>query len=472
MINRGSPWAAYMGVRAYDPAALSPAESAVWDTLAARLFRYGHYEHYYHNTIYSALEKSAALHRSREKLYKHIRAIYNPVARQNDLLVSLIYAGALDLEHLTGGAIPLWFDNPAAASALRRILIDSRFASLKSLYVRFGALYGDVGLKIVDEPGRGRVRMEVIHPGLVREIAMDSGGEVESVTLEYSRADGDGQGYTYTEIIDRERFRTFKNGAPHAFHADLDGRRVSTWDNPYGFVPFVLAGHKPVGGVWSMNAFGHALRKIDEINDLASLLNDQVRKSVNTMWYFAGVRGSGELVAAVDDKDALPAIYAPPDSQPHALIADAPLADALNALRELLAEVERDMPELALQRIRENRGELSAPGVRAAFSDAIGRVADMRAGYDGALARALSMAVGIGGWRGYAGFAGFSLLSEERGDLALMIRDRPVIDESLSISERLRALASLAGQPEDVRRLMLRELGVNGKLEPGLDSRS
>jgi hypothetical protein len=280
MINRGSPWAAYMGVRAYDPAALSPAESAVWDTLAARLFRYGHYEHYYHNTIYSALEKSAALHRSREKLYKHIRAIYNPVARQNDLLVSLIYAGALDLEHLTGGAIPLWFDNPAAASALRRILIDSRFASLKSLYVRFGALYGDVGLKIVDEPGRGRVRMEVIHPGLVREIAMDSGGEVESVTLEYSRADGDGQGYTYTEIIDRERFRTFKNGAPHAFHADLDGRRVSTWDNPYGFVPFVLAGHKPVGGVWSMNAFGHALRKIDEINDLASLLNDQVRKSV------------------------------------------------------------------------------------------------------------------------------------------------------------------------------------------------
>lgn len=472
MINRPSPWAAYMGVRAYDPAALSPGESGVWDTLAARLFRYGHYEHYYHNTIYSALEKSAALHRSREKLYKHIRAIYNPVARQNDLLVSLIYAGALDLETLTGGAIPLWFDNPAAARALRRVLMDSRFASLKSLYVRFGALYGDVGLKIVDELERGRVWIEVIHPALVREIAIDSGGEVEAVTLEYSRADADGQPYTYTEIIDRERFRTFKNGAPHAFHADLDGRRVAAWANPYGFVPFVLAGHKPVGGVWSMNAFGHALRKIDEINDLASLLNDQVRKSVNTMWYFAGVRGAGELVAAVDDKDALPAIYAPPDSQPHALIADAPLADALNALRELLAEVERDMPELALQRIRENRGELSAPGVRAAFSDAIGRVSDMRAGYDGALARALRMAVAVGGWRGYAGFESFSLLSEERGDLALMIRDRPVIDESLSVSERLRALASLAGQPEDVRRLMLRELGVNGEPELGLHSRS
>jgi hypothetical protein len=461
MLNPSSPWSGFAGVRAYDPAALSPAEPA-WDAYASRLFRYGHYEQYYHNTVYSALEKGAALHRGREKLYKHIRAIYNPVARQNDLLVSLIYSGALDLEHLTGGAIPLWFDNPAAAPALRRILTDSRFGGLKSLYVRFGALYGDVGLKIVDEPSRSRVRVEVIHPALIREIAIDGGGEVESVTLEYARADPDGESYTYTETIDRKRFRTFKNGAPHAFHADLNGRRVSSWANPYGFVPFALAGHKPVGGVWSMNAFGHALRKIDEINDLASLLNDQVRKSVNTMWYFAGVRGSGELVAAVDDKDALPAIYAPPDSQPHPLIADAPLGDALAALRELLAEVERDMPELALQRIRENRGELSAPGVRAAFSDAIGRVADMRAGYDHALARALTMAVEIGGWRGYAGFEAFSLGSAARGDLALLIRDRPVIDESLSTVERLRALASLAGQPQDVQRLILRELGMEG----------
>jgi hypothetical protein len=461
MINPSSPWSGFAGVRAYDPAALSPAEPA-WDAYASRLFRYGHYEQYYHNTVYSALEKGAALHRGREKLYKHIRAIYNPVARQNDLLVSLIYSGALDLDGLTGGAIPLWFDNPAAAPALRRILTDSRFGGLKSLYVRFGALYGDVGLKIVDEPARSRVRIEVIHPALIRDIAIDGGGEVESVTLEYARADPDGEAYTYTETIDRKRFRTFKNGAPHAFHADLNGRRVASWANPYGFVPFVLAGHKPVGGIWSMNAFAHALRKIDEINDLASLLNDQVRKSVNTMWYFAGVRGSGELVAAVDDKDALPAIYAPPDSQPHALIADAPLGDALAALRELLAEVERDMPELALQRIRENRGELSAPGVRAAFSDAIGRVADMRAGYDHALARALTMAVEIGGWRGYAGFEPFSLGSAARGDLALLIRDRPVIDESLSAVERLRALASLAGQPPEVQRLILRELGMEG----------
>ncbi|PJF24817.1 MAG: hypothetical protein CUN53_15915, partial [Phototrophicales bacterium] len=94
-------------------------------------------------------------------------------------------------------------------------------------------------------------------------------------------------------------------------------------------------------------------------------------------------------------------------------------------------------------------------------SDAIGRVSDMRAGYDHALARALTLAVEIGGWRGYAGYQGFSLESAARGDLALMIRDRPVIDESLSTAERLRALASLAGQPEDVQRLMLRELGLH-----------
>lgn len=448
-------WSAYNG-GTYNPAALSPDDPAAWDSYSARQFRYAHYDHYFSNTVYTAL--SAAGHRTREKLYKHIRAIYNPVARQNDLIVSAVYGGGIDLEHLTGGAIPLVYDNPALTNALRQTFIWSRFGELKSLYVRTGALYGDVVLKVVDEPSREKVRLEVLAPQVIRDIALDSVGNVKSVTIEYLMTDSDGHPFVYTEIIDGTRFQTFKDGNPFAFQTDLDGRPVSAWDNPYGFVPVVLVGHKATGRRWALNAFGHALRKIDEINDLASLINDQVRKSVNTMWYFAGVRAPSELQSTADDRDALPAVYGPIDSQPHAMIADAPIGDALSALREMLLELERDMPELALQRIREQGGSFSAPGVRSAYSDAVGRIQETRGNYDHALVRALQMAVSIGGFRGYAGFERFTLDSYARGDIDLSVKDRPVIGDSLSMMERLDALARLTGQPPAIQRLMLREL--------------
>jgi hypothetical protein len=448
----------FAGWSAYNQAALAPTDADHWDAYSARQFRYRHYEHYYHNTIYSALAAQAASHRQREKLYKHIRAIYNPVARQNDLLVSAVYGGSLDLEHLTGGAIPLLFDHPALPEALRRVFVWSRFGEQKSLYVRFGALYGDVALKVVDDVERRKVRLEVLHPGALKQVTLDAVGNVKRAVIEYPDADADGTPFVYTEIIDGDSFQTFRDGSPHAFAHDAAGQPVARWDNPYGFVPLVIAGHKATGRIWNANAFGHALRKIDEVNDLASLIHDQVRKSVSTLWYFAGVRAPTEMTAAVEDKDALPALYGPADSQPHAMIADAPIGEALAALRELLAELERDMPELALQRIREQGGSFSAPGVRAAYSDAIGRITEVRGSYDHALVRALQMAVSIGGFRGWRGFARFGLSSYAAGDLDMLIRDRPVIGDSLSVSERLAALARVAEQPPAIQRLMLREL--------------
>jgi hypothetical protein len=460
-------WTAYTGSSgAYNPAALTPDDLAVWDTASARRFRYSHYAHYYHNSVYSSLAAGAASQRTREKLYKHIRAIYNPVARQNDLLVSLVYGGGIDLEHLTGGAIPLIYDNPALTMAIRRIFVWSRLGELKSLYVRLGALYGDVALKVVDDLPRDpndtpKVRLEVLPPTAIRDLTVDGVGNVKAIHIEYAQTDADGRPYVYSEVIDGARVQTFKDGQPFAYQTDLDGRLVSAWEHPYGFVPVVLAGHKATGARWAMNAFAHALRKIDEINDLASLINDQTRKAVNTMWYFAGVRAPSDLSASTDERDALPAVYGPADSQPHAMIADAPLADALAALRAMLEEVERDMPELALTRIREGGGGFSAPGVRAAYSDAIGRVQEVRGNYDHALARALQMAVSIGGLRGAAGFESFGADSYARGDIDLSINERAVIGDSLSVSERLSALARLSEQPPAIQRLMLRELAYS-----------
>lgn len=461
-------------LNAFNERALVPDELFDWDEYASRLFRYHHYESYYQNTIYSTLSTYAQQHKNKYGLYQHTRGVYNPVARQNNLLVSSIYGGSIDFEHMTGGAIPLVFDNAALEEALRNVFIWSRFNELKSLYVRWGANLGDVALKIVDDRQAQKVRMEILHPGKIRDAEFDSVGNVKAVTIEYERDEETPPGqptrfgilsavstpktYLYTERITQEKFETFKDGEPFAYYNDANGNPTPAWDNEYGFVPLVIANHKETGLRWGANSFHNVTRKIDEVNDFASLLNDQVRKSVNVLWYFAGVRQASQLEASSSVRDEVPAIYGPPESQPHAMIANLPIDQALAALQEMLSELERDMPELALQRIRESTGAQTAPGVRAQYSDAIGRITEARGNYDAALVRGLQMAVSVGGYNRYDGFAGFDLNSYDAGELDFYIKDRPVIGDSLSVTERLTVLGSVGDKPAAIQKLILKEL--------------
>ena len=258
------------GIRTYNEKALVPDETFGWDEYAARLFRYFHYGSYHDNTVYSRLINYASTHRERSKLYQHTRAIYNPVARQNRLIVSNVYQGAIDLETMTDGALPIKTDNDAVTEALRQVIKWSKLGQNLSLYVRWAALLGDVAIKVVDDRDREKVRLELLHPGKIRECEFDEVGNVKSVIIEYERVDDpevaimqpgrlhvdrERRPYTYTEKITRDKFQTFKDGEPFAFYADAGGNLVPEWDNEYGFVPMVVAHYDNVGMKWGANAF-------------------------------------------------------------------------------------------------------------------------------------------------------------------------------------------------------------------------
>lgn len=473
------------GLEAYNAKALVPMEEYGWDDYYYRIWRYSHYESYYLNTVYSSLLTYAGVHKETEGLYHSIRGIYNPVSRQNDLLSSYVYGGGIDMERLQTGAIPIVTDNEALRDAIRQLFIWSRWGENKTLFVRWGARLGDVAIKLVDDRERRRVRMEVLHPGKIREAQFDEVGNVKSVIIEYERTEDPDvsamqagkfgvkeqgrKSYVYTEKIDREKFQTFKNGEPFPYFNDANGNPVAEWDNEYGFVPLVIASHKQTGLQWGANAFHNALRKIDEINDAASLINDQVRKSVNLIWYFAGVRQTSEITTNTVDaegrprKDVVPALYGPADSQPFPMVGNLPIDQALNNMREMLLELERDMPELSLQRIREGGSGMTAPGVRSGYSDAIGRIEEAQGNYDHALIRASQMGVSMGGYNGYDGFQGFTLDSYDRGDLDFWVKPRPVIADELTKQERVTALQGAGSQPVPMLKLILRELDYDDK---------
>lgn len=431
---------------------LIPDAALGWNDRSARILRYWFFNAHYHNAAYANLRNAVAnvaQYKQDKGLYKHIRGVYNPASRQADLYVAKVYGGSLDLEKLTDGAVPIAKASDELRDAIRQAWLWSNWGTRKSLYVRWGSVLGDVALKIVDDRRRRKVRMEVVHPGKIADVVLDDAGNVKFVAIEYERTDeATNKVYVYREEIDKEHFATYKDDEPCAFYEDAQGKMVSKWRNEYGFVPLVLAKHKDVGLTWGLNSFGgNALSKIDEINDAASLLNDQVRKAIVPLWYIAGARGPSELDASTDKRDEIPALYGPEGSVPHPLIANVDIGAALENVSSMLRELERDMPELALHRLRES-GNLTAPGVRAGYSDAIDRIVEVRGNYDDALRRAQQMAVAIGGYNNYANMERFGLGSYEAGNLDHYIADRPVIEDALSLQEKVEVLIQ-TGAPQE-----------------------
>jgi hypothetical protein len=428
------------GIAAFNERNLIPSQQSTWDDYNARLSRYAVYTSYYNNDVYRALNANSARLKSSGQLYKFIRGVQNPVERLCDAYPSKVYGGSLDFEDLTTGAIPILLTNKRLIEPIRQVWIWSNWRLQKSLYVRNGTLLGDTALKIVDEPDKGKVRMEVLHPGKIKEVTRDAVGNVKAVTLEYERYNEDGTSYVYKEVWGEDQtVATFKDNQPFAYYNNANGTPIAKWDNPYGFIPLVLVQHKNVGMGWGANAFHAQVYKVDELNDAASLLNDQIRKAVNVMWYFAGVGKRDEIKTNTENRDELPAMYGPKESQPIPMIAPLDITAAGANVDRLLEELERDMPELALHRLREG-GNATAPGVRAVYSDAIDRFVEAQGVYDDGLIRAQKMAISIGGFRGYDGFQGYNLDSFEAGDLEHYIQDRPVIQDMLSKEQKLQAL--------------------------------
>lgn len=450
---------------AFNERATVPREELGWETLDARLFRYYHADAYYNNTIYSTLVAYAAQHKQLKGLYKYIRAVYNPVARLVDLYVAKCYGGSIDMENLRKGALPIAQAEDPLRAAIRQMVIWSNLVTQKSVYVRNGAKFGDAVIKVVDDRARRKVRLEMLSPAIIKHANFDEVGNVKTVTIEYYRYEEtqysptgpifEQKTYCYTEYIDGEKFQTFRDGKPYAYYEDAAGNPVAEWPNEYGFVPLVIVPHKDVGLIWGANVFHTSVSKIDELNDAASLLNDQVRKAVNLVWYYAGVAKKDELNISVDQKDGIPAVYGPVGSQPHPMVANLDLAAALQNVQAILIEIERDMPELSLHRIREG-GNLTAPGIEAGYSDAIEKIVEARGNYDDGLVRALQMGISIGGYNRYDNFLPFSLDSYRMGNLEFTIAERPVVKDQLSRKERLDLLKQ-SGAPS---RAIWKELDV------------
>lgn len=437
------------GARAFREAYLhaDQVEPDSYTDWGARQLRYEVLWAYYMGNAYrDALHSWAKQMRASFGMYKWTRDIYNPAYRLGQFYRTYIWGGRLDMMAGDGkqepSALPIVTDNDALRPAIATLWRSSNWKVSRRDVPLMGSVLGDAFIEVVDDLERGKVYLRQVHPATVKDVVSDPFGNVKGYTLEYERMLPDStRTSTYSEVVSRDGdavvYQTFSKGAPFAWgDVMVEGQPVSTWAQPYGFVPLVHIKHQNLGLDYGGSELLPRLSLFREVDDQGSKLNDQVRKTVDAAWLFAGMRkpDSSPTVTGAETsttkpeagRDEVPAFYSSdPAAKAQPLVAPLDIAAVAANIGAMLATLEKDYPELNLYRLREGQG-LSGRAIRLVRQDAESKALDLRDVYDDALVRAQQMAIAIGGWRKYDGFAGFGLESYAAGDLQHEIGDRPV----------------------------------------------
>lgn len=474
--------AATAGYTAFREYGLStdPLDDREFNNPEARRLRYAIYWSFYEGNAYRGIHTWSAGYKVQYGLYKYIRNIYNPAYRLGEFWKSHLMGGQLDPDAAEAGALPIETDNEALRPHLALLWKWSNWQIQKDIFTLHGTLFGDIALQVVDDTEKGKVYLQVIHPGTIKEIDKDGYGNVRAYTIEETRPDPTQKPgrlasilerqVTYTEIAEREGdnviYRTLKDGKPYEWNGI-----AAEWSEPYGFVPMVIVQHNNVGLEWGWSELHPGRGKIHEADDLASKLHDQIRKEVDPLWLFIGMKKptanpqvtntAATTGSPQPGRQEVSSLYAENENaKAQALVSDVDIPAVSQEIKNQLAELERDYPELKVDTLRAT-GDISGRALRIAQRPAEDKVMQRRASYDDALVRAQQMALAIGGMRGL--FPGLNLNSYAAGQLDHSIGSRPVFAEDpldgVEIDRAFWEAAKLAGEAGIPLPLYLEEAG-------------
>lgn len=448
------------GFRAFKETDISPTGGlgrVTWGDTDARLTRYAVLQAYVEGSAYRNIHTWARRYKDSFGQYRYVRDLYNPASALASVYETYVWGGRLD--PMAGfdeqSALPIVTDNDALRVALAELWKNSNWGTERNIIPFSGAMLGDAFIVVDDDPTRGIVRMRNLPAPWVTHLDKDAYGNIKSYIVQYWRLDDTDpdlkRQVRYKEIVERDGvnvvYRTFKEDALYAW-----GNDEAEWELPYGFTPLVHIQHRNTGNAWGWAEIQPHLSLAREVDHLASLIGDKVAQQVNAPILYAGMQPpvnapqTGYVEQPNDTQEAgrdnTNALYGPADAKAQFLVADLPLTEALDILKEHVQTLEKKLPELQIGTDGEG-GVRSGEAERERHQAAENKIQQRRGNYDAGLVKAQQMAISIGGWRGYQGFQGFNLDSYERGllDHSIAYRDvfrrdeRTVLSNAKSLAE-------------------------------------
>jgi hypothetical protein len=438
-----------------------PGAELAWSGREARRLRYAILWGVYENNAFDTVHKWSEAFVDSLDLYEGVRSIYSPARRIGEFYAEHVYPGQVDPEAGDGSGrpsgAPIVGASDPVREALAAVIRDSRIGDVLDVLVRHGAVCGDAFLRVWDAPKRMKVGIEVIPPWEVADLDLDAAGNCRGYTIERlipdPRAEPDdalAPPVLYKETCRRDGraavFETYLEGEP----ADLSGAGWR-WSEPYGFVPLVHIRHRHICFMWGASELHGEVGRLAELDALVSRIVDHVHIAAEAPLYLEGGKATNVKAVEPDDDGGRGRrrgrLMLSGEGKPHNLVAPLNVEHVAALARELLRAIEAAHPELVAGEIGP---AASGESRREARRQAEARVVRRRAAYDDGLARALKMALTIGGMGGYPGFDGIDRFAYERGDLDFAIGPRPVFatDQMARLEEEERRGRALKAQTD------------------------
>lgn len=423
------------------------AEFSVADMYAAL-------EWYYHNNgLYALLQQDLM---AGGLWTEGMVGLRNPAHRVVEFYVAKLWGGPL------AKALPIVTEQKNIVDPIQQVWAWSNWGAAKQVAARWFAMYGDMFIKVatntaITPDGKPtKVYFQNIKPMYVTDFNTDERGYLTWVRIDVpQRRTVDGKSGTYylTEIWDKIKamfWRWETDKGPSVSEDRLGTPVIEKPLSDYGidFIPIVHAKFQDIGEAHGMGAFTHALDKIDEANRMATRLHELLYQYNQVVWAitaggadsagrplpapmlkFDGQEMSADGTTTIGGGQKVARL--PGNSELKSLVPDLHYDDALAVLQDHMKELERDLPEIAYFRLREEKNDLSGTAIRYLLSDAVDKVIEARGNAEAALARADAMALTIGKTLGIFQDA---IGKYENGDFEHTFADRDVIP--LSQKER------------------------------------
>jgi hypothetical protein len=333
----------------------------------ARCERYQLWRAYYNGTVYDDKpELIKAL-----KLYGGIRQIFGPLKR----------AVRIDVAKVPGEWAMTEETPQQIRDAVEQVRDWSHWRREYSRAVLFGAVAGEFGLLVVDEPEQQRVSVVPLRPDEVVTGTFEDGRPF-GLIIKPGLRDKDGA-YEYAQLITPDEITTYRDGALY----DYGGG--DTRPNAYGFVPLLLAQYAISESGRGDNAFAGTEELLDRVNDVASQTLDVIQRNSEPLTVFSGV--SEIEFQASNNALILPEVNA----KAYTLVPNLVIGEALELIREVKAEFKNCLPQLILDDMR-SRNDLAYDTVLTLLMELTDHIADVRASVDMAFQTAERWALLIG----------------------------------------------------------------------------
>lgn len=324
---------------------------------------------YYNGSVYRKMR--GALGWLAPRVFQKIKPLYLPLSRAVDVDAGIIPGGWA----LAKDAPDKW------RTAMATVFEWSEWATDGVLFVHYGAQYGVSGLKIADLREAKRVVVKPVDPSRFLLVASGQYDSTPAMSLWVERrAEATGEAFEYAEVIEPERVRTYKDGAPTGF----DGREPE-YVNELKFVPFVEVRHIETGEALGECTFQRAIPLLDEVNKLASKLAEIVGKHAEPQWAVIGAE-AGDLVKSGDN-----VWFIPQGGDVRPLVADIDIAGVLAFIQEIRDQVHGSLPELAFDDLR-RKDQIATATLELQLMELVLKVKRTRPNYDQGLVNALRLA--------------------------------------------------------------------------------